>query len=264
MKNNLSITIVQTYIYWHDKQRNIENIEGLIQKTETDLIILPEMFTTGFSIDPTGIAEDIEGQTLDWMRTIATRKNAAIAGSIITRRNGQYFNTLLFVKPDGSYAFYDKRHTFSMAGENRFYTKGKRNILINYRGWKIKPLICYDLRFPVWARNKCNYDLLVYVANWPRSRIQQWKALLAARAIENQAYTIGVNRIGTDGNDFDYSGESMILSPKGEIIYQAPADMNDVKTVTLDLEKLKSMRQKFPVLQDMDQFTIRDETQETY
>lgn len=259
MKKKLTISLIQTEIFWQNKQKNFDYLSSKIAQTNADLVLLPEMFNTGFNIKPFDLAEDFNGPTLKWLIEQAKNYNTAIIGSFIFKDNDNYYNRLFFVRPDGQYAFYDKRHTFTMADEHKFFTKGNRNIIINYLGWKIKPLICYDLRFPVWARNKEFYDLLIYVANWPDSRIDQWENLLIARAIENQAYVAAVNRIGTDGNGFYYSGNSLIISPKGQILQKAAKHLEQTITETLDMEQLHQMRQKFPVLLDKDSFTIDDE-----
>ena len=264
MKKNLTISLIQTRIFWQDKQKNFEYLSSKISQTKADIILLPEMFNTGFNIKPFDLAEDFNGPTLQWLIKQARNANSAIVGSYIFKDNSNYYNRLFFVRPDGQYAFYDKRHTFTMAGEHKFFAKGYRNVIIYYSGWRIKPLVCYDLRFPVWARNKENYDLLIYVANWPDSRIDQWENLLKARAIENQTYVAAVNRVGTDGNGFYYSGNSLILSPKGHIIQQAQKHTEQIISADLDLELLHQMRQKFPVLQDKDSFTIHGEQTITY
>ncbi len=259
MKKKLDITIVQSQIFWQQPGKNLQALEQKLDKVQSGLILLPEMFNTGFNIDPRGLAENFDGPTVRWMKNMASRLNSAIAGSIIFEENGKFYNRLIFVSPAGKMAYYDKRHSFSMAGENKFFTKGNKNVIINYQGWRIKPLICYDLRFPVWARNKEEYDLLLYVANWPHSRIEQWEIMVRSRAIENQCYTVAVNRVGEDGNGFYYSGLSLAVSPKGEILYKAPLHREDLGKVTLDLEELQKAREKFPVLKDRDNFEIENE-----
>ncbi len=260
MKKNITISLIQSYIYWQDKTKNLKELQQKFENLNSDIIVLPEMFNTGFNINPLDLAETNNGPTVKWMKEQAKRTNSAIIGSIIAVENNKFFNRLFFVKPDSQFAYYDKRHTFTMAGENKYFSRGINNIIVNYLGWKIKPLVCYDLRFPVWARNKENYDILIYVANWPHSRIKQWESLVIARAIENQAYTIAVNRVGDDGNNFYYSGNSLVISPKGEIIAQAPIDQEVILTVNLDYDELQNMRQKFPVLRDMDKFSIENES----
>ena len=257
-KNKLLITLVQSYIHWLDKTRNFNQLESLINDLNSHIIVLPEMFNTGFLIEPHQAAEDESGPTLQWMKHMASKTGSAICGSIIWKENSNYYNRFIFMRPDGQWAWYNKRHRFTMAGEHHKFSAGWHRVIINYLGWRIKPLVCYDLRFPVWARNDQNYDLIIYVANWPKSRIDQWKNLLIARAIENQTFVIAVNRIGQDGNGFYYSGMSLAINPRGQIIYQAPEEIQDIQTVEIDLDQLRSMRQKFPVLKNQDTFTIEN------
>ncbi len=254
----MKITIVQSYIYWRDKRKNMEHLEAKVNGKETDIVLFPEMFNTGFNIDPTGLAEDWrESETLKWMERLSRENGFVVGGSIIWQEGEEFYNRFFLVSGRHK-AWYDKRHSFSMAGEDRYFSRGKYRVLVKLGQWVIKPLVCYDLRFPVWARNDQGYDLLIYVANWPKSRIEQWRSLLIGRAIENQSYVIGVNRVGEDGNGFYYSGMSMVVGPKGNIIYQAPEDEEDVVTVELDLGQLHEMREKFPVLRDMDGFEIEE------
>ncbi|MEN8118863.1 MAG: amidohydrolase [Bacteroidota bacterium] len=254
----LSVTIIQTNIFWEDKNANLvhfqKKIEGI--DTRTDLIILPEMFTTGFSMNPKPFAEKMDGPTFKWMLQMAKHSNAAIAGSIIIEENNHYVNRFLFVKPDGEYQYYDKRHLFAMAGEDKLYSQGNKNELIKYKGWRIRPLICYDLRFPVWSRNYDGYDLLIYVANWPEKRVAHWKTLLQARAIENQAYVAGVNRIGLDGNNYSYSGDSAIYNSLGEKISKTNSNEESVETILISRELIEGTRKKLPFLNDQDEFIV--------
>ncbi|MGB0788609.1 MAG: nitrilase family protein, partial [Marinirhabdus sp.] len=208
--NTLRTTLIQTHLHWEDPTANRAHFESLIKQMDkkTDLIVLPEMFTTGFTMNAKGMAEATNGPTLLWLQAIAKKHRCAITGSIIVKDNGLYYNRLYFVRPDGSYGQYDKKHTFTLAGEHKTYTAGRVKTTINYKGWKICPLICYDLRFPVWARNTEGYHLLLYVANWPKKRIHAWDVLLKARAIENMSYCIGVNRTGIDDNGHEYPGHS--------------------------------------------------------
>ncbi len=256
--NNLSVTIIQSNLLWEDKKGNLKYFQEKIEriKTNTDLIILPEMFTTGFSMNPQPFAEKMDGDTVKWMQNLAKASNAAIAGSIIINEHGNNVNRFLFVKPNGSYQYYDKRHLFAMAGEHKFYTQGDKNILINYKGWRIQPQICYDLRFPVWSRNTNDYDLLIYVANWPEKRVAHWNALLQARAIENQSYVAGVNRIGTDGNNYIYSGDSAIYNPIGEKITKTKPHKKSVETILISKEFIENTRKTLPFLNDKDDFRI--------
>ena len=198
----------------------------------------------------------MDGHTFNWMQEMARSSNAAIAGSVIINENGNNVNRFLFVKPDGQYQYYDKRHLFAMAGENKSYTQGKKNELIEYKGWRIRPQICYDLRFPVWSRNTEKYDLLIYVANWPEKRIAHWKTLLQARAIENQAYVVGVNRIGVDGNNYKYSGDSAVYNPLGEKITKIKPDEDSVETVSISRDLIENTRRTLPFLNDKDDFIV--------
>ncbi len=256
---SLSISIIQTSLLWEDKEGNLAQFQRKIEgiNAETDLIILPEMFTTGFSMKPEFFAEKMSGETLEWMQEMARFSNAAISGSVIINENGNNVNRFLFVKPDGQYQYYDKRHLFAMAGENKSYTQGKKNELIEYKGWRIRPQICYDLRFPVWSRNTEEYDLLIYVANWPERRVVHWKTLLQARAIENQAFVAGVNRIGLDGNNYNYSGDSAIYDPLGEKISKTNPNEESVETILISKEFIQEIRKSLPFLTDKDKFDIK-------
>ncbi len=257
MTEKLKITIVQSNLIWENKEANLANFQKIIEDLagKTDLIILPEMFTTGFSMKPAEFAEKPNGKTLTWMKNMAESSSAAIAGSIIIKENNKFYNRFLFVTKQGIEQ-YDKRHLFAMAGEDKHYEQGKQSTLINYKGWKIRPQICYDLRFPVWSRNTDEYDLLIYVANWPEKRVAHWSALLRARAIENQAYVAGVNRIGFDGNNYPHSGDSAIYNPMGEIISKTKANQERAETIELSYEELNKIRKNLPFLQDKDSFFI--------
>ncbi len=256
--SDLSVTIIQTDLVWENPSANLNKIETLIQsiENETDIIVLPEMFTTGFSMNPKSLFEKPEGRTLDWLKKTAEHKSGAIIGSIIIKENEQFYNRLFFVKPDGSYHTYDKKHLFTLAGEHENYTAGRERLIVDYKGWKICPLICYDLRFPVWARYQDDYDLLIYVANWPERRIKAWDTLLQARAIENMCYCIGVNRVGTDGNNYPYVGHSAIYDVLGEHISTFDYDKAFVETQRLSFDKLNSIREKLGFLDDRDSFTV--------
>ena len=258
----LTISLVQTPLHWHDPAANLHMLSGLLASALlrdrfTDLIVLPEMFTTGFSMDAKNQAEPAAGPTLDWMRQQAALYNAVVTGSVLTQDGGRYYNRLLWVRPDGTYAHYDKRHLFRLAGEHEVYTAGTRHLLEEWRGWRILPLICYDLRFPVWSRNRraAPYDLLLYVANWPQPRIEAWKALLQARAIENQAYVAGVNRLGTDGNHQHYSGQSVLLDMQGDFLVQG-SGMQTILTRTIKKAPLQKYREVMPALHDADEFEL--------
>jgi predicted amidohydrolase len=221
-----------------------------------DIILLPEMFTSGFTMNPTKVAESMQGETVAWMKESASKKQAAITGSLVVEENGFYYNRLLFVHPDGVVESYDKRHTFTLAGENEVYSAGTQKLIVNYKGWKICPLICYDLRFPVWARNVENYDVLIYVANWPKVRIAAWDALLKARAIENMSYCIGVNRVGLDGNNHEYSGHSAAYDVLGNRLDSIPVEKEAIEIVTLNKRDLETYRMKLNFLEDRDEFSL--------
>lgn len=257
MSQNLKTTIIQSSLHWQDREANLLMFEEKIMsiKEETDLIVLPEMFTTGFTMEVEANAENGD-YTLSKMIEWSLIKNAAICGSVIVKENDNFYNRLYFVKPDGSYHQYDKRHLFRMAGEDEHYSAGNEKIIIDYKGWKICPLICYDLRFPVWSRNVNNaYDILIYVANWPAPRSSAWRTLLKARAAENLAYCIGVNRVGKDDNGMDYCGNSATIDFKGDCLFENE-NKEIIHTEKLDKEALNSYREKFPAHLDADSFVI--------
>ncbi|MEO7983103.1 MAG: nitrilase family protein [Bacteroidota bacterium] len=277
---SLSITIIQTDLHWEDKAANLQMLEEKINNIQekTEIVVLPEMFSTGFSMRPALLAETMEGETVLWMKKIAAQKKIILTGSVIisVKDQGalsgqvQYYNRLIWMLPNGQYGIYDKRHRFAYAGEDDHYTAGNKRLIASVKGWKINLLVCYDLRFPVWARQSLTpspspqvergesspeYDVLIYVANWPERRVHAWKTLLQARAIENQCYVVGVNRTGKDGNDIPYSGESMIVDPMGEVLY-TKKDEEDIFTISLDKTQLQSIREKLPFLKDADEFKI--------
>jgi omega-amidase len=261
---NLKISIVQSSLHWEDPAANLnmfsEKLNNL--KEATDLIVLPEMFTTGFAVDRERVAEEHGGHGLQWLQQKAKEKNCVITGSIAVKDKGKLVNRLYWAEPSGAFQYYDKRHLFRMAGENKHFTAGENNITCELKGWKIRPLICYDLRFPVWARNtwsdnyQAGYDVLLYVANWPEVRNFPWKSLLVARAIENQAYTIGVNRVGADGNNITHSGDSAVLNPRGEQLSKIKAHEEGIETIELDYNYLAEFRKQFPVGMDADRFEL--------
>jgi omega-amidase len=257
--DKLRLTLIQSSLHWENKEKNLEMFSEKISRlsNSTDLIILPEMFTTGFSMRPEIFAESMNGTTVEWMREKALENKCAITGSFICSENGNYYNRLIWMRSDGSYSTYDKRHLFSMGDENNHYTAGTEKIVEKIKGWRICPLICYDLRFPVWSRNTGNYDLLIYVANWPERRTHPWKTLLPARAIENQCYVVGLNRIGKDGNEIHHSGDSAVINAKGEIISDISTNEEAVSTVSIDLQELVEFRKVFPVLNDADEFELK-------
>ncbi|MCB9285547.1 MAG: amidohydrolase [Lewinellaceae bacterium] len=254
----LRVTLVQTELAWEDPAANLQRLERKLHPISgtTDLIILPEMFTTGFTMRAEAMAEDMDGPTLRWMQAMASQLDAVITGSVVICERGACFNRLLWVRPDKTYAYYDKRHLFSLAGEQHHYTAGNQRLLVGLKGWTICPLICYDLRFPVWSRNTQDYDLLIYVANWPKARRHAWQSLLVARAIENQSYTIGVNRVGEDANGNEYTGDSMVVNFAGEVLYHI-AYGEQSETLTLAHAIQESFRAKFPFLDDADDFSLK-------
>lgn len=258
MKNELQIALVQSNLVWENPKQNRLNFSKKIASISdsVDLIILPEMFTSGFTMNPNNVAESITGETISWMKTLSEEKNAAITGSLVIKENENFYNRLVFVHPNGNIETYDKRHTFTLAGEHKVYKAGENQIIINYKGWKLKPLICYDLRFPIWARNKENYDLLFYVANWPKVRISAWDALLLARAIENMSYCIGVNRVGLDGNNHEYSGHSAAYDVLGKRIDSIPNDKEAIEVISLNKEHIDTFRNKLGFLNDRDEFNL--------
>ncbi len=257
---DLKLALFQIDLEWEDPQLNRENIAAKCANLEddVDLIILPEMFTTGFSMESEKLAETKPYTSLSWMQKLSIKTNKAITGSIIAEENGSHFNRLFFVTPDGDSLTYDKRHLFRMAGEHNYFSGGKVSKTIEFRGWRIRPLICYDLRFPVWSRNREDYDLLIYVANWPKPRSSAWQALLKARAIENYAYCAGVNRVGTDGNMVDYEGASAVYDPKGNRLTELLLEEDKIIRASLSGTELLAYRKKFPVQLDADDFEIKD------
>jgi omega-amidase len=258
----LTITGIQTSLHWEDPAANLNMFEEKIKSIsgKTEIVILPEMFSTGFSMKPEEFAETMEGETVKWMKRIAAEKKAILTGSLIVEENGEYFNRLIWMLPNGQYGVYDKRHLFAYAGEDEQYTPGTKRLIASVNGWRINLMVCYDLRFPVWARQQLQngvpeFDLIIYVANWPERRNHAWKTLLQARAIENQSYVVGVNRVGKDGNDIYHSGDSMVVDPMGEVIYNK-AHEEDIFTITLNKEKLEEVRTRLPFWKDGDNFII--------
>ena len=249
--------MIQAALHWEDAPANRDHFSRRIAPLEgqSDLIILPEMFTTGFSMRADRLSEPIQGPTLSWMAEQASRSGAVITGSFIAREDDACYNRLVWMRPGGTYDVYDKRHLFTLAGEQNHYSAGYRRLLAEIKGWKVLPLICYDLRFPVWSRNAEDYDLLIYVANWPERRSFAWKSLLTARAIENMVYTIGVNRVGKDGNGVYHSGDSSLIDFAGALLYRR-SHQSDVFTAELSGEEQQHFRAKFRFLADRDDFTI--------
>lgn len=259
---NLTVTIVQSELHWEDVDANLEMFsDKLASLTETDLIILPEMFSTGFSMNSEKLSEPMNGKTMQWMQTMTASKNAVVCGSLIIKENRSYYNRFIWMQPDGKFQTYDKKHLFRMTNEQDYFTAGISKTIIEYKGWKICPMICYDLRFPVWSSRVENsnedYDLLLYVANWPAKRNHAWKSLLPARAIENMSNVIAVNRVGEDGNDLDYSGDSVVLNPIGEELIVCKANTNDIQSITLKASDFKKFRKELPFNQDADKFELK-------
>lgn len=255
---NLKVAFIQSDLIWHNAEENRNKFTQKINliSEEVDLIILPEMFTTGFSMEPENIAETMDEETVQWMKKMASLKNAVITGSVIIKENEAYFNRLLFVHPSGEIEIYNKRHLFSLAGEDKVYEAGIEKRIFSVKGWKICPQICYDLRFPVFARNTENYDLLFYVANWPKQRINAWDTLLKARAIENMSYVVGVNRVGKDANNFEYNGHSAAYDCLGEQLSKTKLGEEETVILTLDKNHMNEVRNKLNFLKDKDSFEI--------
>lgn len=256
----LHCTLIQADLFWEDKEKNLLQLEEMLKtKGPQELVILPEMFNTGFSMRPEVLAETMEGETVQWMRRMASRHRIILAGSLIIRENNQYYNRLIWMQPDGGMTTYDKRHRFALAGEDQFFAAGEHRLITQANGWRILWQICYDLRFPVWSRQQTihrpEYDLLVYVANWPDKRSHAWRSLLIARAIENQCYVIGVNRVGTDGNGLEHLGDSMVVDPMGQVLAQITGKPG-TETVVLDKDTLEEIRSRLPFWKDADAFSI--------
>lgn len=254
---NIRLTTVQSQLHWENISANLSMFDEKLSELagETDLVILPEMFTTGFSMNAALLAETMEGDTFQWMRDKAKELGAVVTGSFIVKENGHYYNRLVWMRPDGTHERYDKRHLFTLAKEDIVYQAGTEKLIVEWKGWRICPLICYDLRFPVWSRNVEGYDLLIYVANWPETRRHHWQSLLVGRAIENQSYAVGVNRIGTDENGLVYSGDTCLIDYSGQTLYHA-LGAEDVFTCTLDKKNLAAFRHKLNFLSDQDKFKI--------
>ena len=276
--STLTITTIQTNLFWEDKQANMQMLQQKIDSMEekTEIVILPEMFTTGFSMQPEVFAETMDGETIEWMKMVSNKNGIALTGSVMIEEDGKYFNRLIWMLPNGQFGYYDKRHLFAYGEEDKHYSSGKKRLIASVKGWKINLQVCYDLRFPVWARQQIDrfstppdgaqktsdstqgnpeYDVLIYVANWPERRSHAWKTLLCARAIENQCYVIGVNRVGNDAKNIHYSGNTLVIDPMGQVLYHM-AEEEDINTITLSKEKLEEVRTRFPFLNDGDDFII--------
>ncbi len=272
--NELRITTVQADLIWENKIENLSKFDDLlrgIKRGETDIIVLPEMFTTGFSMNPSAFAETMDDATIFWLKKKTWELDAVLTGSFICVENGKYYNRLVWMQPDGTFSIYDKRHRFTLAGEHKYYTEGVERLVVEWRGWRICPLICYDLRFPVWARNglkeakgkgqeamsevHVDYDVLLYVANWPIARSHHWRILSLARAVENQAFVVAVNRVGTDANGYEYRGDTSVIDYAGDILLRR-SFTEGVDTTIVSKEKLRKYRKKFGFLADQDEFEI--------
>ncbi|WP_224484141.1 amidohydrolase [Robertkochia aurantiaca] len=260
MNKTLEVALLQTSLEWHDAKTNRDHIEALMENADlkgasVDLLILPEMFASGFTMSPAEVAEEMDGETVQWLIRMAADYDMAIAGSLVITEDSKYYNRFLMVEEEGIRGYYDKKHLFTLAGEEKVYEPGASNNVLELRGWKILPQVCYDLRFPVWSRNTCDYDLCIYVANWPDKRVQAWDILLRARAIENMAYCVGVNRIGKDPNKHLYTGHSAAIDPLGNALVYT--EQEGVFRVTLDHEKMMKTRKKLRFLNDRDEFTLK-------
>lgn len=257
----LRITLLQTTLSWEKPEENVDLLDSKISSLEAgqDIIVLPEMFSSGFTMNAAAVAEPMDGRTMQWMRRIAERTDAVVTGSLVIESGGRHFNRLVWMYPDGSYRHYDKRHLFGLAGEENTYAKGHHRTVFEWKGWRIFPLICYDLRFPVWSRRTSgfDYDLLIYTANWPERRSAAWRRLLPARAIENQCYVAAVNRVGEDGNGIPHSGDSVILDYLGDVLAEAPAGKDCPITASLDQPSLLRFRDQFPFAKDADPFELQ-------
>jgi omega-amidase len=260
--SQLTFSLVQTNLHWENKQANLEMLQEKINSIDkTEVVILPEMFSTGFSMKPAVLAERMDGPTMQWMADVSASKKIILTGSFIAEEEGKYFNRLVWMQPNGQYGYYDKRHLFGYAGEDQNYAAGNKRLIASAKGFKINLLVCYDLRFPVWARqheqpgNEPEFDVVMYVANWPERRSHAWRTLLQARAIENQCFVIGVNRVGNDGNGIYHAGHSMVVDSMGEVLFEH-AHEEIIHTIILHKQALDDVRQKLPFLKDRDTFHI--------
>jgi omega-amidase len=258
MKEILNITLIQSNLFWEDVDANLSHFDNLLSDVkETDIILLPEMFNTAFCLESTHLAETMDGKTISWMKEIAKQKNCAITGTLMIKENGKVYNRLVWILKNGEIHTYDKHHLFSLLKEEKHIAKGVGRLIVEVDGWKICPLICYDLRFPVFSRNNVDYDILIYLANWPIKRIDAWDTLLKARAIENQAYTIGVNRVGEDRNRISFNGHSKVFDAFGKELLSATENKEEVLQINLSMDDLKLKRRQMNFLQDRDKFTLQ-------
>lgn len=258
---NLKVTVFQAYLFWENIDKNLQNISLKLSsgvREKTDLIVLPEMFNTGFTMNVSTQSEKMTGKTVQWMKQTAYKMDCVITGSLIIEEDGNYYNRLVWMNPDGNYLYYDKKHLFGLGEEDQNFTAGNDKLIVDLKGWKIRLATCYDLRFPVWLRNvDAEYDVLLLVASWPDKRSAHWKALIPARAIENQSFVIAVNRVGHDGHEVYHSGHSMCLDPNGNTVYYKPED-EDLYTFSISYQDLEKARRQFPFLKDADNFKISE------
>ena len=256
----IAVTLVQPDINWENVDANLARYVAIFESFHepVDVVFLPELFSTGFTMRSRDLAEPMDGRTMEWMAEQAYKYKCNLAGSVIIRESGNFYNRLIWMRQDASYHYYDKRHLFRMSGEHEHYSPGEKPLVVELKGFRFRPLVCYDLRFPVWSRNQGDYDVLVYIANWPSQRREVWNTLLKARALENQAYTIGVNRVGQDGMGIEYNGETMAFDAKGNQLTCLEPGFKGFKTIQLSLERLNAFREKFPVWRDADPFRFDD------
>jgi omega-amidase len=256
---NLKITVFQAYLFWENIDKNLQNITLRLSggvREKTDLIVLPEMFNTGFSMNAEALAEEMDGKTMQWLKRTANSYDCVITGSLMIKEDGKYYNRMIWMLPNGNYEYYDKHHLFAMGDEDKNFTAGQKALIVDLKGWKIRLAICYDLRFPVWLRNKnADYDMLLLIASWPDKRSSHWRTLIHARAIENQSYVVAVNRVGHDGNQVYHSGHSMCIDPHGNTVYYKPED-EDLYTFSINYTDLEKIRRQFPFLADSDNFSV--------
>lgn len=259
MKEILKISVFQFDLAWEDIVANRAKIDRMLEqmRTDTDVVFLPEMFSTGFTMNVSQVAETMSGETIEWLKQQSREHRVALCGSLIIQDADKYYNSLVFITPSGTVLHYDKRHLFAMGNEDGYFQAGSKRLIVEYEGWRICPLICYDLRFPVWSRNRNEYDVLVYCANWPESRKDLWNTLLKARAIENQSFVIGVNRVGVDGNQISYSGNSQLIDAKGRLVASGDESAESIIFAEFSSKELADFRIKFPVLNDADEFVIK-------
>ncbi|NTW33168.1 MAG: amidohydrolase [Bacteroidetes bacterium] len=260
---DIKVAIIQTDLFWENVQSNLLKLDQDISKISEaiDIIVLPEMFNTGFSMNPSVCAGNTDCVTMQWIKKKALEKNCVIIGSLLIAEKGKFFNRLFWMQPDGNFKYYDKKHLFRFGKEHDVFSPGNKKLITSLKGWNFRPLVCYDLRFPVWSKNvfineNYEYDCLIYIANWPEKRKHAWISLLIARAIENQAYVIGVNRVGTDGKGNVHSGDSLVIDPKGNIILQLPSHKEVTEVITLSYSEMQTYRTQFPVALDWDKFQI--------